>query len=634
MNYKKLFAVAMTAGMISTTAVAPMFAYADPAGDEQLDTRFTTPVNTGKPSADDRAMLVVSGVEADAEVYGIQVVKARYNNYGLVEYLQTADSKAVWKIEDIENITDEDVTKLAKWAYTLDADKLVKFDYDETNKNFVTNKAEAGSYLVFVRKNYDDTAEAEHQSTEPTYVYNPMYLSNGYTDANDASTLGQIADAVIVNKNGEKVTIKVGGKGEVSAETDFGYQTVDKDGVEDDSIDIILTRATAYAKKTPINLEKNIVDASTKELKWEDIAVGDTVKMEILSLTPDYSAAFSQGATVKAQKDEDGNDLTAIYRLTDNQSVGLDAITEANIETVATWVLNGEGEREETPISHDYYSVHFFGDNDFYVDFDTDWLINNPASNIVVRYTTTVNKDCHMAIDRELNKARLDYYTLPNGELDVLYDVVEFYSFKLDNIIKMVEDGTLTVDADNNIQATGTIGGATFELTRKETADTKHDDGKTETKTKTYTMTTKDDGVVLFTGLDEGVYTLKETKAPENFLLTDKTWTVKIEATYDGFSDKDGKDYRFEKDDAVRDRAMSGYKVTVTDDATGEAVTSIYNVADDDTVAAWGIVNQRLSRLPSTGGEGTLMVTIGGITLAIGAGIILFGKKRKEDKEA
>lgn len=559
------------------------------------------------PSSADTAPIVITGVEEDAEVYAYQVVEGVYNDFGLVGYQQTAESKAVRELADIEHISDLDVTTLAKWAYTLEDGKMIHLTYDKSAGTFSTTKALAGSYIVIVKKNYDDTKDAPGESKEATYVYNPMYVSNGYTDSNDKTTLGSVKT---VEGIGE-----VGGKAVANAESTFDG----KGGV--------VTRNTAYAKKTPVYIDKNIVGASTKELKWEDVAIGDTVTMEITSLTPDYSAAFSAGAT-KDQTDEDGHKLTSIYRITDNQSEGLDAVAAANILKVATYEMNGEN-RVETDIPADKYSFTFY-DNDFYVDFDTDWLINHPASNIVIRYETKVNDKAPMAMGSTPNEVRLDYYTLPNGETDVLKDVVEYYTFRFDEAIKVVEGSNVYVD-ENGVKATKPLAGATFTLTRKGSADDKHDDSKTETKDKTYTVTTGKDGVILFEGLDEGVYTLKETAAPKGFLMIDKSWTVTIKAEYDGFEDKNGQDYRWDTNDK-RDKAMKQYSVTIVDDDNpGVEVTSLYQPSKE-VINGYGIVNQRISKLPSTGGKGVLIYTIGGAVLAIGgvATLFLAGKKKKQ----
>lgn len=591
MHYRKMLAKSLAAGL----AIAGMMSTVPALAADAV------------PSAADTAPIVIAGVEEDAEVYAYQVVEATYNKFGLTGYKQTDESKAVRELADIENISDLDVTTLAKWAYTLDEADMLKLDYDETTKTFSTTQALAGSYIVIVRKNYDDTKDAPGKSTEATYVYNPMYVSNGYTDANKASSLGSVKEVEGVGE--------VGGKAEL-----------DIDGNDKTFTGTVLTRNTAYAKKTPVYIDKNIVGASTKELKWEDVAIGDTVTMEISSLTPDYSDAFSQGAVTDAE-DEDGHKITTLYRITDNQSEGLDAVTKENILKVATYVMNGE-EREETDIPEDKYEITFF-DNDFYVDFDTDWLINNPASNIVIRYQTTVNDKAPMAMGSTPNQVRLDYYTLPNGETDVLWDVVEYYTFKLDEAIKVVEGSAITVD-ENGVKATKPLAGAKFTLTRTGSADTAHDDSKTETKEKVYTVTTGDDGVILFEGLDEGIYKLQEIEAPKGFLMIDKTWTVTIKAEYDGFENKNEQDYRWDKND-VRDKAMKQYSVTIVDDDNPDVeVKSIYQISEE-IINGYGIVNQQISKLPSTGGEGAILYTVGGAVLALGGGLVLFtGKKKKK----
>ena len=559
------------------------------------------------PSSTDTAPIQVAGVEEDAEVYAYQVVEATYNDYGLLGYRQTEESKKIRELTDLEKISDADVTTLAKWVYTKEESELLHLSYDAESKTFKTTEALAGSYIVIVRKNYDDTKENEHGSLEATYVYNPMYVSNGYSNANDADSLGSVKT---VDGLGT-----VGGKAEVNAESSFDG----KGGV--------VTRNTAYAKKTPVYIEKNIVDASTKEAKWEDVAIGDTVTMEITSLTPDYSDAFSQGAVTK-EKDESGHEIDTLYRITDTQSEGLDALTKENILQVATYTTDGTG-RKETKIPEDKYEITFF-DNDFYVDFDTNWLIQNPASNIVIRYQTTVNEKAPVAMGSTPNEVRLDYYTLPNGETDVLKDVVEYYTFRFDEAIKVVEGSKVTVD-ENGVKATKPLAGATFTLTRTGSADDKHGDSKTETKNKIYTVTTGKDGVILFTGLDEGTYKLKETAAPKGFLMNDKTWTVTIKAEYDGFENKNGQDYRFDSNEN-RDKAMKQYSVSIVDDDNpGVEVKSIYQVSEE-IKNGYGIVNQKKSKLPSTGGNGTLLYTVGGAVLALGGVIVLIaGKKKKKD---
>ena len=96
------------------------------------------------------------------------------------------------------------------------------------------------------------------------------------------------------------------------------------------------------------------------------------------------------------------------------------------------------------------------------------------------------------------------------------------------------------------------------------------------------------DGTLKITGLDEGSYTFKEIKAP------------------DGYS--------------------GGVEKTITVTADTEKQVTIS--ASPET----NIVNTKLSSLPSTGGIGTTIFTIGGCVIMIAAAGMFFASRRKESK--
>ena len=105
--------------------------------------------------------------------------------------------------------------------------------------------------------------------------------------------------------------------------------------------------------------------------------------------------------------------------------------------------------------------------------------------------------------------------------------------------------------------------------------------------------------------------------------MIDKTWTVTIKAEYDGFENKNGQDYRWDSNEQ-RDKAMKQYSVKIVDDDNPDVeVTSIYQVSEE-IINGYGIVNQHISKLPSTGGEGTVLYTVGGAILAFSGAAVLF----------
>lgn len=100
--------------------------------------------------------------------------------------------------------------------------------------------------------------------------------------------------------------------------------------------------------------------------------------------------------------------------------------------------------------------------------------------------------------------------------------------------------------------------------------------------------------------LGKGSYTLKETKAPVAYALSDKKW--KVEITHNG-------DLKSITDE-------NGASVDVTMETDG---TYIYYF---DNVMAY--------ELPSTGGPGIFVYTIGGTLLLMAAALLIYKMKREE----
>ena len=110
-------------------------------------------------------------------------------------------------------------------------------------------------------------------------------------------------------------------------------------------------------------------------------------------------------------------------------------------------------------------------------------------------------------------------------------------------------------------------------------------------------VTSNTDGKFAFGGLSAGTYILHETKAPAGYNVLEKDIKIVITAEYD------------ENNKVIN--------VTHTvDDGTTENGTAII------------VKNNMGSTLPSTGGMGTTIIYIVGAVLVVGAGVLLFTKKR------
>lgn len=170
------------------------------------------------------------------------------------------------------------------------------------------------------------------------------------------------------------------------------------------------------------------------------------------------------------------------------------------------------------------------------------------------------------------------------------------------------------------------LGGAVFTLTKLD------DNDNPTTTTYTATSTTASDtvrgGQLTFKGLDAGKYTLVETSAPEGYSVDSTVHTVEIKAEYN--EDKTLKSYSVIIDNKDATHPGTTFKYEKNSDGKIE-ITEPDNDNDgiiDDTVK---LKNTPISELPSTGGIGTTLFTIGGVALMAVAVALLavIMKKRK-----
>jgi len=143
------------------------------------------------------------------------------------------------------------------------------------------------------------------------------------------------------------------------------------------------------------------------------------------------------------------------------------------------------------------------------------------------------------------------------------------------------------------------------------------------TKQTTLTVASDSNGVIKFTGLTEGTYTLKEIAAPDGFNKIDGTSTITI--TWED------PELETTSEDAKK---QGGFTITATDFAEGISFSESTTYWESGTSGfIVTIENKSGTELPSTGGIGTTIFYIVGGLLAVGAGVLLVTKRRmgKED---
>lgn len=201
----------------------------------------------------------------------------------------------------------------------------------------------------------------------------------------------------------------------------------------------------------------------------------------------------------------------------------------------------------------------------------TDEDIEN-ATPITVTYTATLKEE--VTAGAYLNTA---WVTYPEGESQK--DTVTVKTYGID-IFKY--DQAIGVDGEN-----AGLANAVFALYGEDDVTVAEDGTVTvnEGADPILTVTSGENGHVIINGLDEGIYYLVETKAPEGYV-----------------------------------QSTTPLKVTIPDDA--DETTYLVNV------------NFANAQVPHTGGAGTLMYTIGGAAIILLAGALLLVSRHTRKKQA
>ena len=231
---------------------------------------------------------------------------------------------------------------------------------------------------------------------------------------------------------------------------------------------------------------------------------------------------------------------------------------------------------------------------------------------VIVSYTAKLNAKAEIGLPGNVNEAYLTYSNKPdqsgtgnNNTNDTPHDKVIVFTYGLDvTKVDSKESSTKLKDAE-------------FKLKNSDNKWATITDGKV-----TGWTATENDGSVLksdvegnfkVTGLDDGTYTLVETKAPAGYNLPANGFSVTLTATTANGQTWNG----------TANTALTGLAVKVDQtDGTGNVDTGL---------GAITIKNTQGSSLPSTGGMGTVLLYVAGIAVFVLAGATLVMALRRRN---
>lgn len=338
------------------------------------------------------------------------------------------------------------------------------------------------------------------------------------------------------------------------------------------------TSVTAEIKGNLPTVDKKVqVDGTGKDAT--DAKIGDTLTFTLTSTIPDMSAyntytfnfkdTLSKGLTFEQVKSVKVEDTT----LTVNTDYTVTTASADSGKTLLTVAMKDFKKQQA-----------------------------NAGKKITVTYTATLNKDAVVGGAGNVNSATIQYSNNPStggtGESEPSKVRVFTYGFTVDKYTGKSYDDTATrlAGAEFTLAHKGGTAISFVKVADSATQNAVYRVAKADEAGATTTITTPANGKVDFRGLENGEYTLTETKAPAGYNKLASAIGVKVDGQNNG-----------------TDTTHATVTITYNNDNNG---------SNYDQTASNGVIpvqNKSGVVLPGTGGMGTIAFTvIGVLVIALG----------------
>ena len=529
----------------------------------------------------------VNDTSSNLRVTAYQVVKGTYSDGKLTGYVLCDTANA-----PISNISEPTATEVTAIANNIGSNTTTLQGIVMSGSNGVyTADVEAGLYVVLV-------------TGSDSVVYNPAVVAVNVSDANNIATSAS--------------------GGTVDMTTYFSYPS------------------NAYLKSSESGLKKSIVavgDVSPECAKGDVVAYGDTVGFKVDEMViPSYSSDYASPIIYKIEDKLDANGFAGITSLvvksgaTSATAAVLSATDESTSKTNYTIVYkNAEGDAITDKIDTDAVSYE--------VSFSDEFIRANGGNVVEITYNSTFKDSVAVNYSEHKNTATLSYSNDPTDSTKAKKKKSTTYHY------------TFGIDADIDADATGNF--ETYEINKVTEAGGTYTNGVSnkalegagftlysdEALTNAVgTAESSEKGHISFFGLDTGTYYLKESYAPPRYSINDKVYRFKIEATFDAAtgilsSYKITTDLK-QADNTYTNAGTATYTNKMTDNAFSVDDDGNVTNAISTSITPAEIVNTSLAVLPSTGGLGTIIITViaaGG--MAVFLTIFIVNRRKRSSKE-